>query len=92
MNRCPYCAVVCATSTAPLSGKSTIGSKAVAAIGIASVTHQIAIHAVDAKTARPAGSSPSGRKKTRINAKASGSGEAGYRFFRQAHGGPGLSV
>ena len=42
------------------SGKSTIGSNEVAAIGIASVTHHVAIHPALAKTACASPVKPSG--------------------------------
>jgi hypothetical protein len=42
-------------STAPVAGKRTIGNSEVAGIGIASVIHQVAIHAVVAPTVWPAG-------------------------------------
>ena len=43
----------------PDSGKRIIGIKEVAAIGIASVIHHIAIHNVEAKTAFPSSERPS---------------------------------
>ena len=49
-----------------------MGSKAVAAIGMASVIHQSAIHTVEAKTATPAGLSPAGLNHSRIAKKAKG--------------------
>jgi len=47
---------------APVRGKSIIGNNEVAAMGIASVIHQIAIHSVEAKTAFPWSDSPSNTK------------------------------
>jgi len=44
-----------------------MGNKAVTAIGIASVIHQIAIQIVDARTALACGLRPSGWKKSKIN-------------------------
>ena len=44
-----------------------IGNKEVAGIGMASVTHQIAIQTVEAKTATPSGERPSGFKNNKIN-------------------------
>ena len=49
-----------------------MGSRAVTSIGIASVIHQIAIHAVAANTPFPVGVKPSGSKKKRISKKDSG--------------------
>jgi hypothetical protein len=43
--------VVSSRGNAPDNGKRIIGNRDVAAIGMASVIHQIAIHSVDAKTA-----------------------------------------
>jgi hypothetical protein len=51
-------------SIAPDNGNKTKGNKAVIAIGTASVTHQIAIHNVTAKTACPLGGKPSKLPKT----------------------------
>ncbi len=50
-NLCPKALVVVPKSNPPDSGNNTIGINAVTAIGMASVIHQIAIQAVDAKTA-----------------------------------------
>ena len=52
-NRCPKAAVVVESSIPPESGKSTMGKSAVAAMGTASVIHQIATQKVVAKTACP---------------------------------------
>src|SRR3989304_4144463 len=46
----PYSAVTFPTSSAPSKGKRIIGSREVAGIGIASVSHQHAIQAVPAAT------------------------------------------
>ena len=56
----------------PIRGKSTIGSKAVANNGIASVIHQIAIQIVEASIAFALGFSPSGLKKNNTAKKAKG--------------------
>ncbi|GLQ22464.1 hypothetical protein GCM10007853_03380 [Algimonas ampicilliniresistens] len=47
----------------PNSGNKTRGRKAVTATGIASVDHQIAIHAANAAVAVPVNDKPSGLKK-----------------------------
>jgi len=57
---CPKDAVVSDSPSPPVKGNKTIGSKAVTAIGIASVIHQIAIHIVDARIAFARGFNPSG--------------------------------
>ena len=57
---CPKDAVVSDNSSPPVRGNNTIGIRAVTAIGIASVIHQIAIQIVDAKTALALGFKPSG--------------------------------
>ena len=57
---CPKDAVVSDNSSPPVRGNNTIGIRAVTAIGIASVIHQIAIQIVDAKTALACGLKPSG--------------------------------
>lgn len=50
-------------SKLPVSGNKTIGNNAVAAIGMASVIHQMAIQTVDAKTPLAWSVKPSGLKK-----------------------------
>lgn len=67
----PKDAVVVPKSNPPDKGKSTIGNKAVTAIGIASVIHQMATQAVEANMALASGDNPSGLKnnKIRINDK-----------------------
>ena len=50
---CPYAAVVSEIETALVIGNKTMGIKAVAAMGIASSIHQIAIQAVVARTFLP---------------------------------------
>lgn len=59
-----------------------IGSKAVTAIGIASVIHQIAIQTVDASTATPSGDNPSGFTNRLIMTKSSGPKTSPMRFVR----------
>ena len=53
-------AVVSESPNPPVNGNNTIGLRAVTAIGIASVIHQIAIQIVDAKTAFASEVKPSG--------------------------------
>ena len=55
----PYEDDVSEISNAPVKGNKIIGNKEVAAIGIASVIHQTAIHSVDAKIALPSSDNPS---------------------------------
>ena len=62
----PYEAVVSFRDKPPLIGKRTIGKSAVAAIGNASVIHQIATQTADAKTAFPSIDKPSALKNSRI--------------------------
>jgi hypothetical protein len=57
---CPKEAVVSDSPNPPVRGNKIMGNKAVTAIGIASVIHHIAIHAVDARTALALGFKPSG--------------------------------
>jgi hypothetical protein len=57
---CPKEAVVSDSPNPPVKGNKIIGNNAVAAIGIASVIHHIAIHAVDARIALALGFKPSG--------------------------------
>lgn len=66
---CPKEAVVDARSSPPVSGNRIIGSKAVTAMGKASVIHQIAIHKVEARMAFASWDRSSGRKavNTKIN-------------------------
>jgi hypothetical protein len=49
-----------AISRVPVDGKSTIGNSEVTGMGTASVIHQSAIQAADARAARDAGVMPSG--------------------------------
>ena len=57
---------------APTIGKQASGSKAVAAIGIASVAHQIAIQAAMAAVAQPAGGRPFGGSLSNITTATNG--------------------
>tara|TARA_R110001592_G_scaffold230062_10_gene486812 strand:+ start:299 stop:808 length:510 start_codon:yes stop_codon:yes gene_type:complete len=69
---CPNEPEVDDKSKPPDNGNKTNGSKAVTAIGIASVIHQIAIHNVDASIALASLESPSGWKNNRIKIKETG--------------------
>ena len=60
---CPKAAVVVTRSRLPNNGNNTIGKSAVAAIGMASVIHQNAIHMVAAKVVCPAVERPSNSNK-----------------------------
>lgn len=51
MYLCPKAAVVEGRSSPPVRGNRTMGSKAVTAIGMASVIHQMATHKVAARMA-----------------------------------------
>jgi len=55
--------VVAVRLSAPVRGNNIMGSKAVTAIGMASVIHQMAIHKVAANIATPSGDKSSGLKK-----------------------------
>ena len=59
-------------SIPPVRGKRTIGSKAVTEIGTHSVTHQTAIHAVEANIHLASKLNPSASKNSNINEKTSG--------------------
>lgn len=72
MYLCPKDAVVVPRSNPPDKGKRTMGNKDVTAIGIASVIHQMATHAVDASMALPSSERPSGLKNDKIRIKANG--------------------
>lgn len=67
MYLCPNAAVVSDKSSAPVKGKSMIGSREVTSMGIASVIHQVAIHNVEANTATPSELSPSGLRNNNVN-------------------------
>ena len=62
----PNAAVVVAKSIPPVSGKRTIGSKAVTEIGTHSVTHQTAIHVVEARIHLASKLNPSASKNNNI--------------------------
>ena len=66
---CPYDDDVSEISNAPDIGNKIIGNKDVAAIGIASVIHQTAIHKVEAKTALPSSDNPSKSTKSLVTIK-----------------------
>src|SRR5690625_6523260 len=72
MREFPYCNVTSPADNTPVNGNNTIGSKAVAGIGIASVIHQIAIQAVVAAAARPGPSKVGRTGNTRGTKKAMG--------------------
>ena len=69
---CPKEAVVSVKPSPPVRGNNTIGIRAVTAIGIASVIHQIPIHTVDARIPCASIDKPSGLKNIRIATKANG--------------------
>ena len=71
-NLWPYAAVVVARSRPPVSGKRTMGNKAVTEIGTHSVTHQTAIHTVEANMHLASILSPSASKNNNINEKKNG--------------------
>ncbi len=68
----PYAETTVSPSSAPVSGRSTTGSRDVTGMGIASVIHQVATQRVVARTASPAGESPSGSKNRSVTTNSSG--------------------
>ncbi len=67
-----YGAAVASSLATPRTGKSTIGRRAVTAIGSGSVTHQVPIRIPTAATCQPATDSPSGGPARSSSAKSSG--------------------
>src|SRR5690625_4328790 len=62
-----YGAAETLTSKTPSSGNRMIGKRAVPAIGITSVTHQVAINVATAAVRQPSGLNPSGGLDSTIN-------------------------
>src|SRR5690625_3684790 len=82
MSGSPYWSVTSPADDTPVKGNSTMGSSAVAGIGIASVIHQMAIHAVVAAAARPGPSSVGNTGNNKGTKKAIGPSQRPTVFIR----------